>query len=135
MANRSQALYLRQLYRTRQRLQRRVPNELIDVAGGIENIMSKQPKVYDERFCNHMNTPLLQVVFLIGLLLISSPCSTHSNKNCSKVTFCCGKYVKWACLWTNNAIFRKSRIFSGISEARAKSILHRTKQLLANRAG
>ena len=61
MANRSQALMLRQFYRTRQRLQRRVPNELIDAAGMIETQLAKQPKYQDERFCNHQNTPLLQV--------------------------------------------------------------------------
>ena len=61
MANRSQALALRQMYRTRQRLQRRVINEQIDAAGKIESFMAKQPKVYDERYCNHQNTPLFQV--------------------------------------------------------------------------
>lgn len=62
MANRSQALYLRQLYRVRQKAQRRLPNELLETAGRIETHLAAQPKFTDETFCNHLNTPYIQVV-------------------------------------------------------------------------
>ena len=87
MANRSQALLARQLYRTRAKLQRRVPNELIDVASGIENQMAKMPKMYDERFCNHMNSPMLQVSYnLIDILNYISHSSKEFAKNSKEIT-------------------------------------------------
>lgn len=65
MANRSQALYLRQLYRVRQKAQRRLPNELLETAGRIETHLAAQPKFTDETFCNHLNTPYIQQFHLL----------------------------------------------------------------------
>ena len=61
MANRSQAQFINQMLRLRSRIQNRLPHELLEQAGQIETHMAKQPKLYDERFTNHINSPFNQV--------------------------------------------------------------------------
>ena len=70
MANRSQAEFMRQMLRLRARHQVRTPHELLEQAGPIEHHMSKQPKVYDERYCNISNSPLIQVMKLLRRAII-----------------------------------------------------------------
>ena len=55
------AEFVRQMLRLRARHQNRLPHELIEQAGPVETHMAKQPKMYDERWCNISNTPLIQV--------------------------------------------------------------------------
>ena len=90
MANRSQALYLRQLYRVRQKAQRRLPNELLETAGRIETHLAAQPKFTDEAFCNHLNTPYIQVdIFnsrVLGLFFLFSNFICFYEKFASKVS-------------------------------------------------
>merc|ERR1711951_29416 len=52
--------FVRQMLRLRARHQNRLPHELIEQAGPVETHMAKQPKMYDERWCNISNTPLIQ---------------------------------------------------------------------------
>merc|ERR1711887_418552 len=63
MANRSQAEFVRHMLRLRAKIQRRTPHELYEQAGMVEYHMSKQPKVYDERFTDMVNNPLIQQNF------------------------------------------------------------------------
>ena len=85
MANRSQALYLRQLYRVRQKAQRRLPNELLETAGRIETHLAAQPKFTDETFCNHLNTPYIQVDIkntrVLGLFFHSAISSSFARSS------------------------------------------------------
>ena len=61
MANRSQAEFVRQMLRLRSQIQRRTPHELYEQAGMVEYHMSRQPKVYDERYVDMANNPLITV--------------------------------------------------------------------------
>ena len=61
MANRSQAEFIRQMLRLRSQIQRRTPHELYEQAGMVEYHMSRQPKVYDERYVDMANNPLITV--------------------------------------------------------------------------
>ena len=61
MANRSQAEFVRQMLRLRAQMQRRTPHELYEQAGMVEYHMSRQPKVYDERYTDMANNPLIAV--------------------------------------------------------------------------
>ena len=61
MANRSQAEFVRQMLRLRSQMQRRTPHELYEQAGMVEYHMSRQPKVYDERYVDMANNPLITV--------------------------------------------------------------------------
>ena len=61
MANRSQAEFVRQMLRLRSQIQCRTPHELYEQAGMVEYHMSRQPKVYDERYVDMANNPLITV--------------------------------------------------------------------------
>ena len=65
MANRSQAEFVRQMLRLRAQIQRRTPHELYEQAGQVEYHMSRQPKLYDERYTDMANNPLIQVTIII----------------------------------------------------------------------
>ena len=108
MANRSQAEFMRQMLRLRARHQVRTPHELLEQAGPIEHHMSKQPKVYDERYCNISNSPLIQVMILSEKLSTAISVNRLSKFEFSNRTCCCASYAKWVFISTNIVISTKA---------------------------